>query len=169
MAQVFNSRVADTAYEYAKALLVPITKKALKQTIEENPFYPSLYSISHVFEKNGIPNEAYRVEDALPEEIPAPFIAYARTNEAGKDFVLVTSADKEKVTFTYNKKHFSVTNDEFLKIWEKIAFIAKPTEKSGEADYIKTNKKKNISSEKHLFLLEGHSWLSSYIQCSLLV
>lgn len=155
MAQVFNSKLSATAYDYAKALLVPVTKTTLKQSIEEHPFYPSLYSLSNVFERYGISSEAYKIEDAELHELPVPFIAYVNTKDAGKDFALVTNTDNGLVNYRYNNKPVTVSHSEFIKLWEKIAFIAEPSAKSGEANYTLNKQKEKQQLRKTSLLIAG--------------
>ena len=49
MAETFNSHIKNVAYAYTKLLRVTVTKTTLQSVLEENPYYPSLLSLSDTF------------------------------------------------------------------------------------------------------------------------
>lgn len=135
MAQSFNTALSRVAARYASLLDIPVTGSSIRQKVEEDAYYPSLYSLIRVFDKFGIDNAAYRVEPEHFSELEAPFIAYLAHQPNGKDFVLVTSISDNKVSYRNGNRQIRVSREQFFKDWERIAFVAQPTEHSGEPEY----------------------------------
>ncbi len=141
MALEFDTGLIDVAQKYIECLKIPLTKITLKKNLEENPFYPSLYSLKETFDLFKINNEGLRVDKEQLNEIPLPFLAFLEDKQKKwKDFVLVTDVSIEKVVYFYGKNKL-VSKEEFLNNWQNIIFIAEPTDKSGENDFVLNNRK----------------------------
>jgi hypothetical protein len=52
MAESYHTNLVTVAASYIKLLKVPVANASLKQQLQENPFFPSLYSLSNTFYKN---------------------------------------------------------------------------------------------------------------------
>lgn len=127
-------------------LKVPVTTSSLKQQLQENPYFPSLYSISNVFDRFQISNTAFKIEKESFNNLTPPFIAYLNHQNTGKDFVLVTAVTENEVQYiAENTKAKKVSKEDFLKNWQNIVLLAEPDEKSGEKDFL-INKKKEVSN-----------------------
>lgn len=145
MAETYHTNLINVASFYVKELNLNVTKSTLKESLNENPFFPSLYSLSNTFERFDIPHQAVRIGKENLEHLIPPYIAYVRGQNTGKDFVLVTSVTNEDVQYlAENKKAKKVTKDDFLKNFENIVLQAEPYEKSGEKDFF-VNKRKEIA------------------------
>ena len=149
MAESYQTNLVNVASCYVKRLNVEVTITSLKQNLEENPYYPSLFSLSNTFERFNILHEAFRVEKENFEELTPPFIAYLKNQSTGKDFVLVISVTENEVEYiAENKKAKKVSKEDFLKNWENIVLKANADEKSGEKDYSLNHKKEITVTNK---------------------
>jgi uncharacterized membrane protein len=151
----FDTRLSQVAGLYAKKLNAKITVTSLKEAIEQNPYYPSLYSLSNVFDRFGIENKAFKIDTKEFNELEAPFLAYISHQGTPSDFVLVTAITNAEVSYEVGAdESFQVTKERFLNDYRKIVFVAEPNEKSGETDYkIKLNKEKNIAAKRKLLMI----------------
>lgn len=103
----------------------------------ENPFFPSLCSLSNTFERFDIPHQAVRIDKENLVNLTPPYIAYVKGQPTGKDFVLVTSVSRTEVQYiAENKKVKKNIKDDFLKNFEQIVLLAEAGEKSGEKDFL---------------------------------
>jgi len=153
MAQSFNTNLDNVVKHYMQMLKVPVTTTTLIKKLTQNPYYPSLYSISDVFNKLNVANEAYRVTEETLSTIDPPFIAYCSGQNTGNDFVLVTKISNTGVSYISNRnKPIKSTRDEFLKLWQNTVFIAEANIKSGEDDFALKRKKEGIKSIKQNLL-----------------
>ena len=89
MALSFNTNLSNVVARYIQLLKIQVTKTSLIQSLEQNPYYPSLYSISDTLTKFGIDNQAFTITPEDLSKIQTPFIAYYRSDFKGKDFILV--------------------------------------------------------------------------------
>lgn len=135
MAQSFNTALSRIAALYARHLAVPVTYNTIREKVEEDSYYPSLYSLSRVFDKYKVENAAYRVEPEHFGELEAPFIAYLNNQPAGKDFVLVTDITGDRVSYRNGSKLVHTGREQFFKDWEQIVFVAQATEQSGDPGF----------------------------------
>lgn len=156
MAQSFNTNLFNIAKHYTRLLKVPVTKTTLKQRLEENPYYPSLYSLSNVFEKFGIPNEAFTVDEKNLNLLETPFITYCSGQNTGKDFVLVTKITDKHVSYiAENNRPKQLSREDFLKQWQKTVFVAEANAESGEKDYNSKLKIEKSKGRKQAVLYAG--------------
>ena len=164
MALAINSNITNVAFNYLQKLNIPVTKTTLKESLQTNPYYPSLYSLSNVFERFNIDNEAYKIDKEKIDELQPPFIAYVRNQPTGKDFVLVTSVTENEVKYiAENNKEKTVAKEKFLQEWENIVLIAEPIPiaigKSGETDYAVNHKKETALKNKTNALVTGGAFI----------
>lgn len=156
MAQSFNTNLLNVAKHYIRLLKAPVTKTTLKQCLEENPYYPSLYSLSNVFEKFGITNEAFTVDEENLHRLETPFITYCNGQNTGKDFVLVTKITDKQVSYiAENSKPKQVSKENFLNQWQKTVFVAEANAGSGEKDYHSKLKIEKSKGRKRFVLYAG--------------
>lgn len=155
MAQEYNTSLIPVATNFMKTLEVPFTKKILKQRLETNPYYPSLYSLSEIFKWYHIENRGLRIEKEQLDELSFPFLAYVYVEEIGsKDFVNVTNITNTSVTYYYGKEK-TISREEFINDWSRIVFLAEKTNKSKEQEYEKNKSKADLSRKRIIFLLLG--------------
>lgn len=154
MAESYQTNLLNVASCYAKKFKVPLTITTLKQNLEENPYYPSLFSLSNTFDRFHIPHEAFKIAKENFEQLTPPFVAYLKNQPTGKDFVLVTSVTENEVLYiAENKKPKKVSKEVFLTNWENIVLQAGPDEKSGEKDYSLNHKKEIVAINKTTALI----------------
>ena len=156
MLPTISSPLSKIAYLYAKGLSIPVTKNILQQRLEENPYYPSLLSLSNVFDRLQIPNQSFRLDESQIDKLEAPFIAFMKGQQGGNDFVLVTQLAADTVTYSIDiNKAKTVSRQNFLADWKKIVFVAEKSEKSGEADYVKNYETELRQKRKKALLIGG--------------
>ncbi|HUZ58900.1 MAG TPA: cysteine peptidase family C39 domain-containing protein [Hanamia sp.] len=134
MAESYNTNLLNVASCFVKQLEIPITHTTLKESLLENPYYPSLFSLSNIFERFQIDHTTFKIEKENFENLTPPFIAYLKKQKTGKDFVLVTSITGNEVEYiAENKKMKKATKEDFLKNWGKYCFTSSPG--THEKDY----------------------------------
>ena len=142
MADVNITGLKWVAAKYAELLQVNITKTTLRKTIEENPNYPSLLSLTQTFSKFNIENVAYQIEPDKVTAIPTPFIALLSMGNVGQDFVVVTQIKEDRIYYNYNSNRaFNLSIDQFKRQFRNVIFFGEPSEDSGELDF--RTKRKN--------------------------
>jgi len=138
MAQSFNTSLKNVASNYLQLLQVSVTTSSVERDIEENPYYPSLLSLSDTFDRYRINNNAYKVLPEDLDQLETPFVAFVNMPAVGKDFVLVTNIGDERVTYLYkNKTPQALSKKEFLTRYQDIVWVAEPDTQSGEAEFDK--------------------------------
>ena len=161
MAQSFNTNLFNVAKHYVQALKLQVTQTTLKESLEQNPYYPSLYSLSKVFDKFNLTNEAYTVDEESLNRLEPPFITYCSAQSTGKDFVLVTKITGSAVSYIADgNKNKKLSREAFLKQWQKIIFVAEANADSGEADYKAKVKIKNSKERKQALSYTGVAFLT---------
>lgn len=144
MIQGKHSSLYQIAMYYLRFMNVHITETTLKTSLEENPYFPSLYSLSNVFHKFKIESQAFEVDLNRLDQVEPPFVTLFYQRYIGKDFVLVTKLSKESVWCVGgNGKEKAIDRKSFEEGFRNIAFIAERSNKSGEVDYMSS-----LQSEK---------------------
>ncbi|HEV3251811.1 MAG TPA: vitamin K epoxide reductase family protein [Puia sp.] len=151
MAQSFDTRLKHIAGYYLQLLHAKVTVTTARKNIEENPYYPSLLSLSETFEKYNIGNNAFEVSEDNFDHLEAPFVAFVHMPGTGKDFVLVTAMNDGSVSFLHkSKKRQTMVKDEFLKRYQNIIWIAEPDEHSGETGFAEKQKAEQKKGVKRI-------------------
>ena len=157
MAETYNTNLINVSACYLKLLNVPVTSATLRQQLQENPFYPSLYSLSNVLERFHLDTTAFKTDKENFDKLQPPFITYLSGQATGKDFVLVTRVSHNEVEYISGiKKPKKILKETFLNHWQQIVFMAEANEKSGEADF-NLRRKKEISTRNKAIALIGAS------------
>lgn len=146
--QSSDSKLLGAAEQYLQLIGAKISTTSIKNSLLENPYYPSLYSLSAVCNRFALPNQAFKVPAQSLDELEAPFLAYY--NDPENDFVVVSQITDNSVQFiTGRSKKVVVTKEQFLSNYREIVFVAEPNEKSGERDYTsKIENEKQIAKKK---------------------
>jgi uncharacterized membrane protein len=153
MTTSFNTNLTNAVTDYLQKLNTRVTKTSLTRQLEQNAYFPTLYSVSEVLTKFNIPNEAFTLEAQHLDELQPPFIAYCNNTPNGKDFLLVTSVTPTTVSFVSNTgKEKKVSRERFLQDWEKIILVAEPTAESGEPGYLLSLRKEQAHKRKAQWL-----------------
>lgn len=141
MAQSFNTSLKYITGYYLQLLRAKVIVTSARKHIEENPYYPSLLSLSETFEKYNIANNAYEVSDDNFDQLQPPFVAFISMPGIGKDFVLVTAITNRSVSFLHkSRKNNTISKADFLQRFQNTVWMAEPDEHSGEADFLKKQK-----------------------------
>lgn len=155
MAVSFKTNLVHVACAYMRMLKVKLTASTLKQRLNENPFFPSLYSLSNTLDRFHILREAFKTDKESFSKSPpsAPFLAWMKNQDTGKDFVLVTAINKDQVSYiSDSSKIRTISRAQFLSDFEEIILVAHPDDSSGEKDYSDNLKKEKIGSLKKRLL-----------------
>lgn len=159
-----NTNLINVAQQYVQQLKAPVTKTTLRQSLEENPYYPSLYSLSNVFNRFKIANESFATDEDNLGSIEPPFITYCSKQRSGKDFVLVTEITGTTVSYlAEGKKAKEVSRIDFMKQWQKIVFLAEANAQSGENEYELKLRVEKIKKHKQAILYTGIALLASLV------
>ncbi|HVU98012.1 MAG TPA: vitamin K epoxide reductase family protein [Puia sp.] len=151
MAESFDTALKKVAAEYLRLLNTRVTATSIAQQIENHPDYPSLLSLSEAFTRFHIPNGAFEVGEEGFDELDSPFVAFADVPGIGKDFVLVTGKDRDKVSFRHARKTETVSREEFLKRYQQIVWTAEPDAESGETGYGERLKAERQKKRRRLY------------------
>ncbi|HET7819304.1 MAG TPA: vitamin K epoxide reductase family protein, partial [Bacteroidia bacterium] len=157
MAEEFNNSMLAVAGNFLKELNVPFTKSVFKKKLENNPYFPSLFSLSHVLNEYNVENKGLQIEPEQLEELPLPFLAYYKIKETGsRDFVNVTRMAGNAITYYYGKER-TITKEEFLAGWvQNTVLIAERTENSKEKEYEQNKKVELKNKSRTYWLLLGY-------------
>jgi uncharacterized membrane protein len=156
MANSFRTNLGNVAFRYLQYLHIPSTQTHISEKLEENSFYPSLYSLTTVFDRLNIPNEAFQLDIEKVDELEAPFITYLKDQSTGKDFVLVIDINDKEVKYIAEKgKIKTITKEKFLEDWDKIIFVAEKNEQSGEKNFAANQKTERSKQQKNNWLYGG--------------
>lgn len=136
MPLTYTTALPQVAFSYAQALKIPVTKTVLRSYIEENPFYPSLFSLTEAFEKLNVPTTSYKIDQEQLYALDCGFIAFMNIPGTGDDFVFVDRITDDTVTYFYKtKKQIQVDKETFSKQFKDIILLAEPTNNSGDPDF----------------------------------
>ncbi|MEO6632116.1 MAG: cysteine peptidase family C39 domain-containing protein, partial [Mucilaginibacter sp.] len=133
-----KSNVAEMAILSAKLLDIKISETTLKKEIEEHPDYPSLLSISDVFNNYRVENLAAKVDENFILNVPVPFITQFKGRKNTIDFfTVVREINKSTINFFDPEKHkwSTASTDDFLKRSSGIVLLIQAGEEAGERDY----------------------------------
>jgi uncharacterized membrane protein len=136
MAETFTTGLKNVAVQYARLLKLKITASSIKKTIEQNPYYPSLLSLSDTFTKFNVPNNGFKVDKETLEQLELPVAAYYHHPQIGKDFILVTGITDNTVSYLHQgSKQQTISKQVFLTRYQEVVWMAEPGKESGEPDF----------------------------------
>lgn len=114
MLNEIRTNLFNVARHYVKSLNIGITDTTLKDRLEQNPFYPSLFSLASVFDRFSISNESYQIQEKDLKQFESPFITYWTGPKGVVDFILVTKIQDNTVSYISNSDRVhKVAKDEF--------------------------------------------------------
>lgn len=153
MAQAFQTNLINVATNYINYLKIPVTNTTLRENLLQNPYFPSLYCLSNVFDKLNISNQAFLVNEEDLAKIEPPFLTYCSDQNTGNDFVLVTSVTNEFVSYiAEGSKSKKISRQQFLSQWQKQVFVAESNDYSGERNYRVKFKSEKLKQKKQILL-----------------
>jgi uncharacterized membrane protein len=167
MAQVLNTNLKFIAKKYSEILKLNINSSTIQSAIENNPYYPSLLSLTESFSRYNVNNGAFNIGADVLEQVEAPFVAYVRTPDQTNDFVLVTDNKSGLITYLYkNKKKVQITLADFVKVYMGVIWMAEPNENILEEDYYKIKRKALLSKIKTTVSISGLFALALFLVIS---
>lgn len=131
-----GNNASGVLFKYLKALKAKVSFTTCEDCINKHPDYPSLLALSDCLEAWHIPNEAFKIQegDVKIDTLTFPFIAYV-TISGGK-FLLIKKFTDGKILFNDERPGLrSISEKEFLAVWDGVILKANTTEKSGEESY----------------------------------
>lgn len=142
----YDSGLKHISYRLINSLGIKVTKGAFFAELEENPFYPSLLSLTDTFERFSVPSEAFKVPKDELLNLEAPFISFVTIPNFGTDFVLVESINQSKVKYLHGNNIVAESDTEtFRSRFNEIVVIAAKSDESGDYEYAR---KKRIERKK---------------------
>jgi ABC-type bacteriocin/lantibiotic exporter with double-glycine peptidase domain len=115
MSKKQGTAVSRVAEHYIRLLAIKVTPARIRESIETNPDFPSLYCLSDTFHRYHIDNNAYEVPPENVWQLDPPFVAYLNIPTVGKDFVLVSSVTDKRISYFHaSRRPNRVTKEEFL-------------------------------------------------------
>lgn len=146
-----KSNLGNVASRYVKLLNIPVTSTTIKNAIRENPYYPSLYSLSSTFDRYDIANQAFNLASEEMHNLEAPFIAFYHEPDLESDFILVTKLSSSEVEYLADgSKVHRASLEKFKKYYKGVVFVAEAKESSGEKNYVvKLEDERKASAKKH--------------------
>jgi uncharacterized membrane protein len=144
MTRNFNTDLFNVSFHYLQALQINITATSLKKALQENPYYPSLFGLSKVFNRFHIDTQALRVKVENLSQLRTPFITYLENTSTGSDFVLVTEITETHISYQKEgNKSKKIARQDFVNDFKEIVFVAEKNAASGEKEYLQ-----NLGNEK---------------------
>lgn len=120
-----NSNLVNVAGRYIETLKISIPRSRIKERLEQNSFYPSMFSLASVYKWFGISNKCVKISNEKFDLLAPPFITFLNLKNAPSDFVLVTSVSNDSVTYFSGKtKEVTDSKQDFLKGWNNVIFVA---------------------------------------------
>lgn len=164
MAQAFNSNLKHVALAYKRLLNINVTDSTLLIDIEENPFFPTLLSISDTLDRYNVNNSAYNFTLEEFSDLNAPFVTIIDIPEVGRDFVLVTKITDSVVSYIYGRnKAEKMDRLKFIQRFKNVVLFAEPDQNSGEKNFL--DQLKIEKTEK----IKNKSWFAAIITLFVLI
>lgn len=139
---------------------IKIVKEEAKIQLLSHPYYPSLKSITDLFDYFNIDNLALKVNDKLDTfpQIPESFLA--QINEDNDNRLVLVTKEIDTVILIYDEhRSKSLSVDEFLKLWTGIIIVIEKSENKNINKLHKTDKVKLL-----VYILSFIFLLSIFIQ-----
>ncbi len=119
-----HSNVDAAAIRLLKLSGVSISTKELISELEIHPDYPSILSISDVFNWFNVQNDVYHVDATDLPDVPLPFIAHTRANE----FVVVSNLTTNTITLSdHEHDNRIIPLQEFTDIYSGVVLVVTDT------------------------------------------
>ncbi|MBE0423708.1 MAG: thioredoxin domain-containing protein [Lutibacter sp.] len=130
---------------FAKKNNILLDKEEVKIQLLSHPYYPSINSITDLFNHFSIDNLALKVDNNLEaySQIPDTFLAQIKEDK-GSQLVLV-SKKKDGIELIYDEhKSKNISLDEFFELWTGILVVIEKPEKKDCNNLNKTDKIKKL-------------------------
>lgn len=125
MIEINPGNIPIVIKNYLSAIgLKTLTSKFL-MALEENPFYPNIFSLTQTARQIGLTSNAYEVEKEQLVNLNVPYVALVlMPNEFGKGLILVTKSENNQITFTANtSKKKTISQKEFKSAFQGVVWL----------------------------------------------
>jgi uncharacterized membrane protein len=140
-----NNQLIFLLNHFAKKNNIQLDKEEAKIQLLSHPYYPSINSITDLFNHFNIDNLALKVDNNLEiySQIPESFLAQINEDK-GSQLVLV-SKKKDGVELIYDEhKSKNISLEEFFELWTGILVVIEKPEKKDGNNLNKTGKIKKL-------------------------
>lgn len=141
-------------------LEVKYTKQYATSTYDEHPYKNTIYGLSSMLDKYGIPNVSYNLNDK--EELlklQVPFVA-----QVTEEIVIVKEISSENVKYDWRGRNIDVSFEKFKDIWSGVVLLAHPSDKSIEPEYDKNKRTSFFSRCKIAIVIVLYCFLLLWCQ-----
>jgi uncharacterized membrane protein/glutaredoxin len=139
-------------YALVKAVKAKVTKQTLKETLLNQPEYPSLFALSQALETWKIENAALRIPAEQLAEVPTPFLAFLKID--GGSYGLVQNITQDAIEWQHDKKGLQREKlADFAKNYKGTILVAETNEASGESNYTENRNKELLNGLRLTFVL----------------
>lgn len=141
-----------------RELDVPFTPAYSQKQFDGMPF-PSLFGLGKLLKSYNVESRGIRLANpAGIAAVPVPFIARMTGG-----LVIVTAIDDDRIDYLSQGMPESMPLDEFVKLWDGVAFQAFPGPGSAEPDYATHRFFMFVDKAKHVLLWVGLALLFLYL------
>lgn len=140
--------------QFAKRNNIQIDSDETRIQLLSHPYYPSIISITDLFNHFGIDNLALKADNNLDtfSQIPNTFLAQIR--DQGSDQLVIVSKNDNDIDLIYDENNSkNVSIEKFLELWTGVIVIIEKPKIKVRAQSGETNKLKRITSVLSLIML----------------
>ena len=131
MALVYNVNLPEVGARYIKLLGADIHLATFKENLENNPYYPSIFSLGQVYSSYYVDSDVYEMDFANLVQIQSPFIAFTRKPDGERIFMLIDAVSKDVVNYyDDNGKISQMRAGEFRVRYRGVVLLAELTDKT---------------------------------------
>ncbi len=155
---IINTLPKDNTFLSVRTLLkhlkVRTSTTNLKDKLYNHPEYPSLDSVTDVFQSLNVSSLAINISSQELPEVPTPCLAALNTE--GGTFAVIHEVSEGFVEWQHTEKGKQrETIESFAEKWEGVLLLAQADETSGEVDYQKNRRQEILSLVSSYLLLIG--------------
>lgn len=122
-----------------ETLDIKVTKFTISETLQNQPTYPSLLSISDSFERWNIDASSYEIPKEVLFDLEMPLISYK-----GGQFIVIHSAVPDRIVYFNGLNIVAESAEQFFINWNAVVLIPCKYDFSGEKNYRQELRKETI-------------------------
>jgi len=152
-----NNPLIYLIYQFTKKNNIQIDKNEIKIQLLSHPYFPSVNSITDLFNHFNIDNLALKVDIDLETFSQIPITFLAQINENNSTQLIVVSKKKNKVELIYDEhKSKNLSVNEFFELWTGILIVIEKPDKKKKLGFNNYAKKGIITT---LFICLGYVFI----------